>query len=156
MIQCKPMQSANSYDRYDGIRFVIRSIPIRETHRAINNQRSTNKHAVNQRRIDTGYYSRDRPVLRWNDSFAATIIHTPRYETLAKREKHSSRRTYRHFHLKWCRAIIRGLPNTDGLEGRIRHFFFFSFCRPCIRIIRCRNFLFFFPRRKRNSDENSV
>lgn len=30
MIQCKPMQSANSYDRYDGIRFVIRSIPIRE------------------------------------------------------------------------------------------------------------------------------
>lgn len=143
MIQCKPMQSANSYDRYDGIRFVIRSIPIRETHRAINNQRSTNKHAVNQRRIDTGYYSRDRPVLRWNDSFAATIIHTPRYETLAKREKHSSRRTYRHFHLKWCRAIIRGLPNTDGLEGRTRHFFFFSFCRPCIRIILCRNFLFF-------------
>lgn len=148
MIQCKPMQSANSYDRYDGIRFVIRSIPIRETHRAINNQRSTNKHAVNQRRIDTGYYSRDRPVLRWNDSFAATIIHTPRYETLAKREKHSSRRTYRHFHLKWCRAIIRGLPNTDGLEGRTRHFFFFSFCRPCIRIILCRNFLFFFSSSK--------
>lgn len=155
MIQCKPMQSANSYDRYDGIRFVIRSIPIRETHRAINNQRSTNKHAVNQRRIDTGYYSRDRPVLRWNDSFAATIIHTPRYETLAKREKHSSRRTYRHFHLKWCRAIIRGLPNTDGLEGRTRHFFFFRFAARASALFYVAIF-FFFPRRKRNSDENSV